>query len=65
MDKEKLFETFTIRDYVEICKEMKYLKFNAYSRKLFSGAPVCARLELVLAKTSLETHSICGRACQI
>ena len=30
----------------------------------FSGVPICARLESVLAKTSLETHSICGRAWQ-
>ena len=34
MDKDKIFESFAIRDYVEICKGMRYWEFVTYSQEL-------------------------------
>lgn len=36
MEKDKIFETFAISDYVEICKGMRYQEFVAYSRNLLN-----------------------------
>ena len=57
MDKDKIFESFAIRDYVEICKGMRYWEFVTYSQELLCKLD---GLKSRIKKEGLEPTTICS-----